>query len=185
MKKFAKYFLCLLVCFLVLNFTACGNNIEFKLNFIVDSEVYSTITTSGNETISIPTNPTKEGYIFDGWYWDNGTWQKPFTANSLLNTPLSSDMNVYAKWETNDELKGTDANFKDFTKIDSETYSISVSNSTSSLNFSNVVLVASTSKWTLNTDIYALNSIPSKIATLEVGDNVYYILVIDKNENVK
>ena len=28
----------------------------------------------------------------------NDVWEKPFTANSLLDTPLSSDMSVYAKW---------------------------------------------------------------------------------------
>ena len=47
----------------------------------------------------MPENPTKDDYDFDGWYWDKDSWQTPFTANSLLDAPLSSDMNVYCKWK--------------------------------------------------------------------------------------
>ncbi|MBO4308938.1 MAG: leucine-rich repeat protein [Clostridia bacterium] len=83
----------------VLLLAACGGAVQFKLNFIVDGEVYATIDTAGKEAIKMPEDPTKEGDTFDGWYWDKDTWQKPFTANSLLDAPLSSDMNVYAKWK--------------------------------------------------------------------------------------
>ena len=79
--------------------TGVTDLVSFKVDFIVDGEVYKTISTSGNEIISLPSNPTKEGYVFKGWYWDNETWQQPFTANSLLNAPLSGDMKIYAKFE--------------------------------------------------------------------------------------
>lgn len=83
---------------------ACGQ-VEFKLSFIVDGEVYASIDTSGDEVITMPDDPEKENYIFDGWYWDKDTWQRPFTANSLLNEPISSDMSVYAKWLEEDITK--------------------------------------------------------------------------------
>ena len=76
-----------------------GNPVEFSVDFVVDGETYATVTTGGGEAISLPENPTKEGYDFDGWYWDNETFTKPFTAESLLNAPLSADMSVYAKWK--------------------------------------------------------------------------------------
>ena len=79
--------------------TACGK-VSLKLTFKVDGVDYATISTSGDEVIKMPENPTKDGYVFDGWFWDEGTWQKPFTANSLFDTPLSSDMSVYAKFVT-------------------------------------------------------------------------------------
>ena len=75
---------------------------EFKVNFVVDGEIYATVDTNGNEVIKMPENPTKEGYNFDGWYWDKDEWEKPFTANSLLDAPLSSDMSVYAKFVSNE-----------------------------------------------------------------------------------
>lgn len=53
----------------------------------------------GSNTITIPDNPTKEGYIFYGWFWDNGTFEIPFTANSLLDIPIENDLTVYANMQ--------------------------------------------------------------------------------------
>ena len=84
----------------VFGFSAC-KKVEFKINFVVEGNIYAIVSTSGNEVISMPENPTKDDYTFDGWYWDENTWKKPFTANSLSDTPLSSDMKVYAKFNKN------------------------------------------------------------------------------------
>ena len=99
-KRVVLSVLCLmLLVFSVFSFSACKNEVEnFNLSFKVNGETYQTITTSGDEAIAIPENPTKEGYTFDGWYWDKDVWSKPFTANSLLDAPISSDMSVYAKF---------------------------------------------------------------------------------------
>ncbi len=72
--------------------------LKVSLDFMVDGEVYHTLKTSGREAITLPENPEKEGDLFDGWFWDEGTWQRPFTVNSLLDESLTSDMRVYAKW---------------------------------------------------------------------------------------
>jgi uncharacterized repeat protein (TIGR02543 family) len=80
------------------SFSACSK-VDFKVAFMVDGEVYHTLNTNGRETIKMPADPTKEGYEFDGWFWDKDTWERDFTANSLLNEPLSGDMSVYAKWK--------------------------------------------------------------------------------------
>ncbi len=86
----------------IFGLTACGDKeVSFKLNFVVDNEIYATIDTSGDEVIALPENPTKETHTFDGWFWDKDVWNKPFTANSLLDAPLSSDMSVYAKFILN------------------------------------------------------------------------------------
>ena len=96
--------LCLIVCSTICVFTACGESpVRFKINFVVDSEIVKTIDTAGSETITLPENPVKDGYTFDGWFWDKDVWEKPFTANSLLDAPLSSDMSVYAKFTKNHE----------------------------------------------------------------------------------
>ncbi|MGN0748202.1 MAG: InlB B-repeat-containing protein [Christensenellales bacterium] len=82
-------------------------------------------------------------------------------------------------------LTGTEAIFKDFTKVNDTTYSIKVANATETFNFSNSVSVAKDSKWQLTADIYGIVDIPSKIGTLDIGDNTYYCMVTDSNENVK
>lgn len=89
----------LTVLLVTLLFTACVTNpVKFELYFRVDGMIYSTISTTGHETIAAPKDPVKEGYTFDGWYWDDGVWERPFTANSLLEAPISSNMSVYAKF---------------------------------------------------------------------------------------
>ena len=56
------------------------------------SEVKS-ITIAEGETITLPSNPTKEGYIFDGWYLSDEFIEK-FNATQTI----SSNITVYAKW---------------------------------------------------------------------------------------
>ena len=99
MKRKNLFIFLVTICLLVLSIglTACGG-VNCKVNFVVDENVYDTVATNGNETIKLPSNPVKDGYEFEGWYWDNGKWEKPFTVNSLLNTPLAADMSVYAKF---------------------------------------------------------------------------------------
>ena len=79
-------------------FAACSS-VDFTVSFVVDGEEYSSISTNKKEIVKMPQDPQKDGYVFKGWFWDEGTWQNPFTANSLLDTPLSSDMKVYACFE--------------------------------------------------------------------------------------
>lgn len=115
----------------IFGLTACGDKcgdkeVSFKLNFVVDNEIYATIDTSGDEVIALPENPKKENHSFDGWYWDKDTWQTPFTANSLLDAPLSSDMSVYAKFSINTIQ---DVTFEDVeTTYDGTEKTIAVSN---------------------------------------------------------
>ena len=73
------------------------STLKFKVEFIVDGEVYKTVSTKDKSEIEIPKNPEKEGYEFVGWFLKNGD---RFTANSLLDTPISDDMvlKVYAKF---------------------------------------------------------------------------------------
>jgi uncharacterized repeat protein (TIGR02543 family) len=103
MKRKNVIILVLAVLLLISLLTACVSNVSFKIDFIVDGDVYHTVDSKGNEEIKMPPDPTKDGAIFDGWYWDEHTWRKPFTANSLLNAPLSENMSVYAKWKTEGE----------------------------------------------------------------------------------
>ncbi|MCL2797462.1 MAG: InlB B-repeat-containing protein [Firmicutes bacterium] len=129
MKK--TYFLILALTLIVFSFSlsAC-QKVDFQIEFIVDGKTYATINTNGNETIKMPANPTKAGYSFDGWYWDKDTWEKPFTANSLLNEPLNESLKVYAKWNDGTALEGTQARFEGFTQVNAETFSIKVPSAT-------------------------------------------------------
>ena len=101
MKKVALkiLILCMAICSALCVFTACGGGTNIELSFVVDNEIVQTVKTTGSELIEIPDNPEKTGYTFDGWYWDKDTWETPFTANSLLNAPISKNMSIYAKFK--------------------------------------------------------------------------------------
>ena len=45
------------------------------------------------EAITLPDSPTKEGYIFDGWYLDDG-----FVEQFNATQTISANITVYAKW---------------------------------------------------------------------------------------
>ena len=96
MKKILIFLSIIIVAFL----TGC-DFLSVKYTLYFDSnggtEVTS-ITTDGYSIIQFPENPTKEGYVFEGWFWDDEIFLEPLTANSLLEEPISSDMTLYAKW---------------------------------------------------------------------------------------
>ena len=177
MKKYFGFVLLLVLAISASLFVGCGK-VDFKLNFVVDGEVYDTISTNGKEAIKLPANPEKEGYVFDSWYWDNEVWKRPFTANSLLDTLLSSDMSVYAKFEKEEAVKGTQAEFVGFEKTGENKYLKKVPNDTEIFSLGTSVKVNSKSSWQLSSDVYGNNVIASKTATLSVGDNKYYVNVI-------
>ena len=98
--KTKSLFTVVLLTIITFTLVSCTQNVSFTVYFNSNggSEVNS-ITTDGKSTVTVPTNPEKVGYTFEGWYWDNETFQTAFSANSLLDAPLSSDMTVYAKWD--------------------------------------------------------------------------------------
>ena len=70
----------------------------FTISFYVENAVYYTIRTNGNQNISFPKEPTKTGYVFEGWFFDNGTWNEPFEKDTFRETKLEENKNVYAKF---------------------------------------------------------------------------------------
>ncbi|MBQ3571949.1 MAG: InlB B-repeat-containing protein [Clostridia bacterium] len=89
------------ICLLTFCFSIACSKVNFAVYFMVDGEEYAVVNTNGAE-ISMPKNPEKEDYVFDGWYWDDGVWQVPFTLESLAKTSLSDKMCVYAKFTLED-----------------------------------------------------------------------------------
>lgn len=100
----ALAFLLLLLCsILLLAAAGCGDiNIKYKLSFDSNGGTECAAVSSDDiTTLKIPSNPKKENFVFDGWFWDDGSWEKPFTVNSILDQPVSEymTMTVYAKWK--------------------------------------------------------------------------------------
>ena len=186
MKKLFK-FLGILITSLCLIFTsACNSKVSFKLNFIVDDDVYATVDTSGKEMISMPQDPVKENYTFEGWYWDKDVWKNEFTARSLLDTPLSSNMEVYAHFVDDSYLSGTNILVKGANKLTidgiGDVFYLIVRNNQLVLKFDDFVMCNPKTTWTLSTELSGNTIITSKTVELSTGDSpLYYIYVTDKD----
>ena len=190
-KKALLLVLAALCAILALTLVACNTTtiqkIKFKVTFDVDGVSYYEINTQGTEVLQMPADPTKEGFIFDGWFWDKDTWTRPFTANSLSNEALSADMRVYAKWKEEDiqntPIQGTGLRAKTLI-VDGTNLYTKVSNATETFSFINEISVADGAKFTVHTDISCsdVSELKSKTTSLETGDNVLYILVSYGND---
>lgn len=100
-----KKFFCLLLplVFTLLLAVACSNStFQFKIIFQSDNKTYATVSVNSDGSVTMPEQPAKEGYIFEGWFFDNDVWLQPLTISSLLNTPVKNNITVYAKWKKQD-----------------------------------------------------------------------------------
>lgn len=100
MKKLASFLLLMVGVIILSACTVTEDQITITFDTNGGTQVNS-ITSDGKTRITLPEVPIKEGYLFDGWYWDNETYVEPFFATSLVDTPISTDTTVYAKWSAN------------------------------------------------------------------------------------
>ena len=234
--------------------------VNIGINFYVDGEFYEGIKTKGEEEISMPEDPVKEGYVFQGWYWDEGVWTQPFTASSLLNQPVrealsvyayfiseeelastklisfetmgagavnpvrikvgelisepqglsrpgyylvgwyreadfttkwnfatdrvSSDMTLYAKWVSSSDMAGAEIIAGDMT-VSGRNASIRIPNASETFSFSEHIAVSPYAVYGIYNDQACTDEIPSGIVNVNVGDNVFYIMVTSGNGSNK
>ena len=88
-----------------------GND-EYYVNFWIDKVEYGFELTECyarvkiNDNFVMPDNPYREGYNFDGWYYDKDSWNNLLDVNELWREPPTHDLDVYAhfvKWTDSEE----------------------------------------------------------------------------------
>ena len=70
------------------------------LTYMVDGEVYKKVTTTSTKENDIPSAPTKEGYIFTGWYHD----KDDFSVRQQKGDIFTEDTTLTAQWEDESKL---------------------------------------------------------------------------------
>ena len=90
------------ICLMLTVFTACDLgldkvNLSLRVKFVVDDEIVYKVTTTKGSTIDLPESPRKDEWVFDGWYLDDGTFEKPFDGKVSADGMVS--VMVYAKWK--------------------------------------------------------------------------------------
>jgi len=71
---------------------------SYDITFEADGETVTVLNTVCNEAITLPDAPAKDGYKFEGWFFDNGVFEQQLTANTLVTSPLTGNVTVYAKY---------------------------------------------------------------------------------------
>lgn len=96
MKKLTKLFLAFCMVALITVVTACNNEKKtYKVTFETNGgSIVKSISVEENKELTFPTDPTKEGYKFLGWYLDEKLENK-------VPTPyvVTENITFYASWE--------------------------------------------------------------------------------------
>ncbi len=79
--------------------TACGGGNSLTINFESNGGTScSSIEYTQDSALTMPNAPTKEDYLFGGWFEDNETFEKEFDQTNI-NSYLGNDsLTLYAKW---------------------------------------------------------------------------------------
>jgi len=91
-------FLGLSVVLLVFSFISCSDETETMFTVTFNSNGGSNVSSisgiKSGTTIELPVNPTKTGFIFSGWFFDNETFINQFTSL----TEITNNIVVFARW---------------------------------------------------------------------------------------
>ena len=78
---------------------ACGE-VSTTVTYMVDGEVFETVTVTGTGQSDPGFTPSKSGYTFGGWYTDTAL-RTPFDFEAYAANNERGDIVVYGKWEVN------------------------------------------------------------------------------------
>ncbi|MDE5756493.1 MAG: leucine-rich repeat protein [Clostridia bacterium] len=101
MKKWSKLIVAILLVAMALSvFVACkAKNKDLELTFVSNEEQYATTIGIDQAKEILASQPTREGYVFKGWYLDKGTWlQEVASANLEEIAKDNNTISVYAYW---------------------------------------------------------------------------------------
>lgn len=75
-------FLLFFLLFLTVLF-GCDGSTDLTVKFHIDGEETIVSVKAENGVIIMPDNPELDGFVFDGWYLDDGTFQMKFDPEML------------------------------------------------------------------------------------------------------
>lgn len=148
--------------------------------------------------ITEPELPTKVGYTFDGWYYNDEQW-------SFIGYVATEDMTLKAHWtiSSNNDGNGNDNSGDDSGNVNTETpfsleinsaeyaevannnIQITVDEQISSYSLINTFKIGNNYTWTLHTDVSCsdYSKINSKTVSLDYGENYYFAMFKSKTNS--
>ncbi len=84
----------LIILLIIISVVVYFKNNTYKINFYVDNKLVEEKEIRKNNYLTSPEKPEKEGFVFIGWYTDNGE------VFDFEKTQINKNINLYAKWAT-------------------------------------------------------------------------------------
>ena len=131
---------------------------------------------------SKPENPVKDGFLFDGWYYQGEKW-------SFVGYVVTEDMILTAQWSEADSgceitsAEGFEFGTEIIDENEVQTITRKVANATQNFNLAAAIRVSEGCTWRLFADYAQSEEIASKIMTdLQTGDNIAWLVVYGASE---
>lgn len=97
MKKYLAV-LGLVLCTL-LTLASCSED-EVTVLYHANGELFHSASYTEGERVDTPNAvPEKDGFVFNGWYYDEGVWEKPFDPTDLNRAFKAGTHKLYARFE--------------------------------------------------------------------------------------
>lgn len=95
--KMKKFNVLLIFAVVLVLFAGCKDEVSepvtYTVSFVSDGSVYQSQMILEGRTATEPAMPSKQGYMFDGWYLDIG-----YTIPYSFSEPINDNTTLYAKW---------------------------------------------------------------------------------------
>jgi uncharacterized repeat protein (TIGR02543 family) len=90
--------------------SACGGPLEVEVTFETNGgSTISSMIFNEKSPFTLPNDPIKEGFTFDGWYLDE-TLNNPFSVEGVLALEPEGTLTIYASWMINQYTITFDSN---------------------------------------------------------------------------
>ena len=177
-----KFLIALIVIFSLFAMSACKISVKYNVDFYVDGALYATVGTDG-DVLTMPNDPEKEGYSFEGWFWDETSREKPFTLASLLDQPLSEE-NRYSVYAQFSEIDYSQFLSVEGFALQDGTFRAQVPNATDRLDLEGKISLGEGVPYFLSADEAGNDRMDSLVLSLKEGDNRFYLQVQNATKTV-
>ena len=98
-KSVLKLILILTVMVMVVTaFIACEKKQDINIEFVSEEKVVSNALSIEEAKELLESQPQRDGYLFDGWFLDEGTWQQEVLPEDVAQYVQNGHLTVYAHW---------------------------------------------------------------------------------------
>ncbi len=128
MKRIQSFFIMVLVALMAFTcFASCGTggpgaattlSITFDYNYD-GAPAATVVTVEKGEKVTLPADPTRDGYAFDGWHTD-----KACTSDADFGRGATADVTYYAAWNQTDITVSFDLNYEGAPALEAQTIAI-------------------------------------------------------------